>query len=238
MPKCHCSNCDPASSTQLIENLIWANKSNFDLIVNGEFTPGEVYNVKHKYPQKSCAFKKRKFTEADNLEISNFSNRLVGDLHQHYDSVVSPGGTIQSSDLFDEVDAKAVIACLDHIYSAKDLRCVIGGYSFQGQCNWIIRYKSSASIFSEGLSDFITPPQKRPKPTNPHPSNVIGLGPPPRPPTKKALVAEAARIRSMERKKEKERKELLDLKRKEQEAKESHLIQGKHYLTLWMYNLR
>jgi hypothetical protein len=205
--------------------------------VNGEFTPTEVYNVKHKYPQKSCPFKKRKFTEADALEISDFSSRLVGALHRHYDSVVSPHGTIQASDLFDELDAKAVLACLDHIYSDKDLRCVIGGDCFVGQCdwlfNWIIGYKSTPEIRSGGLSNVIDAPKKKAKTTNPHPKHVIGLGQPPRPPTKKALAAEAARIRSMERKRDKEQKDLVESKRKEQiakimkEAKESHPSQGK-----------
>jgi hypothetical protein len=237
MPQCRCSNCDPAASDQVIKNLVWADQSNFDQILDGTFTTKEVYDLKHKYPQKSSTLKKRKFTEADNLEILDFSTRLVGDLHRHYNSIVSPKGAIDASYLFDEDDAKAILSCFDHIYSATDLRGVIGGDCFVGQCewifDWIIGFRLSPSSTVEGGSNIISVPKKKAKAGTSSSRAVIGLGAPPRAPTKKALAAEAARIKSIERQKAKEKKDLVDSSRRKQvaqimwEAKQSHMSRGK-----------
>ncbi|KAA1133636.1 ATP-dependent DNA helicase sgs1 [Puccinia graminis f. sp. tritici] len=220
MPACRCSNCAPEDSARLMKHLIYANSSNFDAILDDKFTSDK---LKHKYPQKAGLKRKRKFTEADDIELADFCSRLGGDLYHHYDHDVSPGGTITASDLFTDEDATTILASIDHVYTASDLRELIGGDCFDGESDWIFawigRYRSSNLI----SSDSSIPAAKKTRKTHPSPpgkkvitQEELGKGPAPRGPTKKALAAEAARLRSMERKLAKEAKDAeVDRRRKQ-----------------------
>jgi hypothetical protein len=223
MPVCQCSNCAPEDCSRLVENLIHANQSNFDSILDGTFSSSVPYNIKHKYPQKPTLKKKRKFTEADEIEIGDFSHRLVADLHHHYETKVSPGGIIQALDLFGYDDCKAILASLDNINSSADLRGVIGGDCFIGQADWIFewisRFRDSDSFSSTRVDQV---PKKVRSSVTVKASKIastqgnLGRGLPPRGPTKKAMAAEAARIRSLERKNAKERKDADNERRRQQ----------------------
>ncbi|EFP90574.2 uncharacterized protein PGTG_16600 [Puccinia graminis f. sp. tritici CRL 75-36-700-3] len=242
MPVCQCSNCAPEESRVLMDNLVWANKSNFDLILDGKFTPSKPSDLKCKYPQKTCSIKKRKFTEYDEVEVSAFTSRLLADLYGHYDSVVSPGGIVPASYMFDDDDGKAVLASLDYIYTAADLRGVIGGDCFVGQStwifDWIIRFRSIATRPSDSTTTMPPCPKARKTTTvtTVKPRGAIGMGSAPRPPTKKAIAAEAARKRSVERKEAKAIKDLADMKRRKQvaeimlETRNAQQAQGMFYL--------
>jgi hypothetical protein len=218
IPACQCSNCAPLATMKLMEDLVFANESNFDQILNGHFTHPHPYNIKMKYPQKAVPMKKRKFTEEDTLEISGFSAHLLTDLQHHYISEVSPNGTLLSEDLFLADDCVAILASLDHITKVKDLRMVIGGDCFEGQSEWLMNYKSSGSFHNDTMPAAC--PQKKRKSAQAVTKSIsqiaLGVGLPPRPPTKKALAAEASCIRSLERKEAKEKKAADLIRRRQQ----------------------
>ncbi|EFP92572.2 uncharacterized protein PGTG_18704 [Puccinia graminis f. sp. tritici CRL 75-36-700-3] len=175
-----------------------------------------------KYPQKAVPMKKRKFTEEDALEISGFSAHLLTDLQHHYISEVSADGTLLSEDLFLADDCVAILASLDHITNVKDLRTVIGGDCFEGQSEWLFQwlmnYKSSGSFHNNTMPAAC--PQKKRKSAQAVTKSIsqiaLGVGLPPRPPTKKALAAEDSRIRSLERKEAKEKKAADLIRRRQQ----------------------
>ncbi|KAA1098389.1 ATP-dependent DNA helicase sgs1 [Puccinia graminis f. sp. tritici] len=223
MCACRCSNCETEKSDRLLEHLVHANLSNFDSILDDTFSTSQPYNLRHKYPQKKTTMRKRKFTEADDQEISDFSARLVGDLSQHYDDHIAPEGTILASHFFGEEDCKAILASIDSIYSGNDLRGVIGGDCFPGESDWIYQwlcdFKSSGTMQQSSSGPL---PKKRRTPITNLPKRStltqqkLGHGVAPRPPTKKAVAAEAARIRSIERKNAKEKREADAEKRRQQ----------------------
>ncbi|POW04136.1 hypothetical protein PSHT_11374 [Puccinia striiformis] len=58
----------------------------------------------------------------------------------YYDNVVSPGGSVQGCDLFDEDDCVAILANLDNISDAPSLRNIVGGECFVGQLEWLHKW--------------------------------------------------------------------------------------------------
>ncbi|KAA1129555.1 ATP-dependent DNA helicase sgs1 [Puccinia graminis f. sp. tritici] len=198
MPVCQCLNCAPEDSRVLMENLVWVSKSNFDLILNGKFTPPKPYNLEWKYPQRTGAIKKQKFTKADEVEVSEFTSQLPAHLYWNYDLAVSLGGIVPASYLFDDDDAKAVLASLDYIYTAANLQGVIGGDCFVGQStwiyDWIIKFRSTATRPSNSMTTRLPAPKawKTTTVTKAKAHRDIGLGAAPRTPTKKAIAAEAS----------------------------------------------
>ncbi|KAA1128734.1 ATP-dependent DNA helicase sgs1 [Puccinia graminis f. sp. tritici] len=223
IPVCRCSNCEPGASGKLMEDLVFANKSNFDDILNGEFVAPRPYNIKIKYPNRPKSIKKRKFTEEDELEISEFTHALMTDLHHHYNSEISTEGTLLPEDLFVEADCLSVLASLGLISNFKDLRALIGGDCFVGQSEWLfqwlVNYKTTALASRPKISPGapLTKKQKASQTkTKAADRQGLGLGLAPRPPTKKALAAEAARIRSIEKRQAKEKKDEDDKRRREQ----------------------
>ncbi|KAA1110508.1 ATP-dependent DNA helicase sgs1 [Puccinia graminis f. sp. tritici] len=243
---CRCSNCSPQASKKLMEDLIFANQSNFDQILDGDYSPPHPYNIKKKFPQKAAPMKKRKFTEEDTLETSEFSAHLLTDLLQHYNSEVAPDGILVLEDLFCQDDCVAILASLDHILNPKDLWTVIGGDCFEGQSEWIFQWLIQFKSSPQHAMPAACPPNKRKGPpamTNSMtqealgvPKSIsqeaLGVGRPPRPPTKKALAAEASRIRSLERMEAKEKKAADLIRRRQQisrimsDTKASHGIRN------------
>jgi hypothetical protein len=228
---CRCSNCSPQASKKLMEDLIFANQSNFDQILDGDYSPPHPYNIKKKFPQKAAPMKKRKFTEEDTLETSEFSAHLLTDLLQHYNSEVAPDGILVLEDIFCQDDCVAILASLDHILNPKDLRTVIGGDCFEGQSEWIFQWLIQFKSSPQHAMPAACPPNKRKGPpamtnsmtqealgvpTKSISQEALGVGRPPRPPTKKALAAEASRKRSLERMEAKEKKAADLIRRRQQ----------------------
>jgi hypothetical protein len=234
---CQFSNCAPQKADRLLELLVHANLSNFDSILDDKFSTSVPYNLRHKYPQKKTSMRKRKFNESDDQEISDFLDRLVGHLRQHYDSHIAPNGTILASHIFGEEDSKAILAVIDSIYSAKDLRGVIGGDCFPGKWDWIYQWLCDfKSLGTMQQSSSVPPPKKIRTPITNQPKRStitqqkLGHGVAPRAPTKKAVAAEAARIRSIERKKAKEKRDADNEKRRQQVIQIMAETQGLHDL--------
>ncbi|KAI7949393.1 hypothetical protein MJO28_008214 [Puccinia striiformis f. sp. tritici] len=140
MPKCRCSNCAPVEAETLLECLTITNQDNFDMVMRDELAPPSKYNLKHKYPSRAAPVKKRKFTPADEAEIKEFTGLLLHDMIASYDNVVSPGGSVQGCDLFDEDDCVAILANLDNISDAPSLRNIVGGECFVGQLEWLHKW--------------------------------------------------------------------------------------------------
>ncbi|POV95452.1 hypothetical protein PSTT_16254 [Puccinia striiformis] len=140
MPKCRCSNCAPVEAETLLECLTITNQDNFDMVMRDELAPPSKYNLKHKYPSRAAPVKKRKFTPADEAEIKEFTGLLLHDMIAYYDNVVSPGGSVQGCDLFDEDDCVAILANLDNISDAPSLRNIVGGECFVGQLEWLHKW--------------------------------------------------------------------------------------------------
>ncbi|KAH9456485.1 hypothetical protein Pst134EB_012683 [Puccinia striiformis f. sp. tritici] len=140
MPKCRCSNCAPVEAETLLECLTITNQDNFDMVMRDELAPPSKYNLKHKYPSRAAPVEKRKFTPANEAEIKEFTGLLFHDMIAYYDNIVSPGGSVQGCDLFDEDDCVAILANLDNISDAPSLRNIVGGECFVGQLEWLHKW--------------------------------------------------------------------------------------------------
>ncbi|KAH9470560.1 hypothetical protein Pst134EA_007807 [Puccinia striiformis f. sp. tritici] len=164
MPACRCSNCAPEAAQTLLKCLSIASKENFDNIMDDQLAPPENYNLKHKFPSKRPAVKKRKFTEKDAPEVKEFSRVLCEDLYNHYNNNISPGGSISASDLFDLDDCSAILAHLDNINEPRYLRRLIGGDSFAGQIEWLYKwitiFKASRAANQPVISNSPSAPNK------------------------------------------------------------------------------
>ncbi|KAA1069137.1 ATP-dependent DNA helicase sgs1 [Puccinia graminis f. sp. tritici] len=184
MPKCKCSNCAPHVVRLVLEGLFAANNSNFDDILDDLFAPSMPYNLKHKYPTKSSLVKKRKFTKDDDDEVDHFASHLLNNLYLFYDTEVSPGGTIQVSDLFGK----------DDDFKSKPQPMNTSTRTLTQPTK---KPRKSGSASAQAI---------------PTTAMDVGQAPSPRPPTKKALAQEESRRKSLERqaakKMEDEKKEL------------------------------
>jgi hypothetical protein len=214
----------------LIDNLVFANKSNFDSIITDKFDTTEGRNISFKYPTKPAQLRKRKIPDADRPDIDAFKTQLISDLHACYDQQFGVGLPLSASEVFGDEEAEAIVSYLHQINTADDLRVIIGGECYDGQLAWLFEQVTSykSALAAKGRSA----PQKKAKPVpptpasgsnpNPHVSSLTGQKRSPlgaiRPPTKKTLAAEASRRRSLEKKAQEELWLLSEQKRKDQIA--------------------
>ncbi|KAA1067813.1 ATP-dependent DNA helicase sgs1 [Puccinia graminis f. sp. tritici] len=213
MPTCRCSNCSPTKSASVIEALSVANNENFDEILNDNFLLSNIYNIKHKYPQRTATIKKRKFTEDDAPEIDQFATELMTDFNNHYNTNVRPGGSTQGSDIFDKDDCQAILAQLDTLTDSVQLKQIIGGDCFVGQSSWLFdwvtNYKSK-QLRNQPTKDVVRIAKKPKAPLAAVPSLIgptsAAANQVPRKPTKKALAAQEAQRKALERQEAKKRK--------------------------------
>ncbi|KAA1116312.1 ATP-dependent DNA helicase sgs1 [Puccinia graminis f. sp. tritici] len=224
MPKCNCSNCAPEAGRLVMEGLVFANKSNFDDIINDAFVPPISYGLKHKYPKKPSMVKKRKFTEDDEEEIDCFAARLLSDLYLFYDTEVSPGGTILASDLFGKDECVSVLASLENISQVQDLRSVVGGECFVGEAQWLFNWITEFKLKPQTMNTpagTLTKAIKKPRNTGKASAQAVSTipdgvrqAPAPRPPTKRALAQAESRRKSLERQAAKKREdEIKEIRR-------------------------
>ncbi|EFP76488.1 uncharacterized protein PGTG_02929 [Puccinia graminis f. sp. tritici CRL 75-36-700-3] len=136
---CRCSNCEPGASLTLINNLPLANRENFDDILLDRFTPISVPDITAKYPKKRIATRKRKFSPEETCALNVLKCELITAMHDMYDTVVAPGGTLVGADLFDNDEAEALAFNLDNIHTRDNVRAVIGGECFAGQLDALLR---------------------------------------------------------------------------------------------------
>ncbi|KNE88183.1 hypothetical protein PSTG_18422, partial [Puccinia striiformis f. sp. tritici PST-78] len=132
MCRCLCSNCEPTKSKTLVKNLVFANKDNFDNILQDTYQPTEARDLTHKYPPKRVSLRKRKVPEAERPIMEEFMAQLTTDLHKHYDTTFGAGGPLGSSDIFGAEEADAIATYMHHIRTPGDIRGIIGGECFDG----------------------------------------------------------------------------------------------------------
>ncbi|KAI9610873.1 hypothetical protein H4Q26_008717 [Puccinia striiformis f. sp. tritici PST-130] len=186
--------------------------------MDDQLAPPENYNLKHKFPSKRPAVKKRKFTEKDAPEVKEFSRVLCEDLYNHYNNNISPGGSISASDLFDLDDCSAILAHLDNINEPRYLRRLIGGDSFAGQIEWLYKwitiFKASRAANQPAKGNPILPTESIKRPTVPKKTSKI-----PRQPgalTKKGRERQERERVAREKKLEKDETERIKQARKDQ----------------------
>ncbi|KAI7942920.1 hypothetical protein MJO29_012764 [Puccinia striiformis f. sp. tritici] len=141
--KCLCSNCSPTESNTLLHNLVFANRNNFDNILQGTFQAPGTRNISLKYPAKRPSLRKRKIPEAERHVMDLFKAQLVAECHDYYESTFGSGGPIEATDIFGDKEAEAIVLYLHHINAAQDVRGVIGGECFDGQVQWLYEKISS-----------------------------------------------------------------------------------------------
>ncbi|KAI7952187.1 hypothetical protein MJO28_007871 [Puccinia striiformis f. sp. tritici] len=235
--RCLCSNCEPTKSKTLVKNLVFANKDNFDNILQDTYQPTEARDLTHKYPPKRVSLRKRKVPEAKRPIMEEFMAQLTTDLHKHYDTTFGAGGPLGSSDIFGAEEADAIATYMHHIRTPGDIRGIIGGECFDGQLLWLFEAMSSFKTQQEKNTTPV--PKKKARVTSAPAclstnaprftrhsgvsntteipvtiSPVVG----PRPPSKTALEAAAAAQRSLERKAQQERTRIAKQNRKDQLA--------------------
>ncbi|PLW08365.1 hypothetical protein PCASD_03271 [Puccinia coronata f. sp. avenae] len=132
MPLCDCSNCNPAGSESVMEALSMATKDNFDDILQNTYTGPVNVDLTPKYPPRANNPMKRKFTEDDKAEIETFTKHLSNNLHNYYDTEISPDGNLRGADLFDADDCVAILSHMGNIVEPKYLKKIIGAECFEG----------------------------------------------------------------------------------------------------------
>ncbi|KAH9442677.1 hypothetical protein Pst134EA_031647 [Puccinia striiformis f. sp. tritici] len=237
MCRCLCSNCEPTKSKTLVKNLVFANKDNFDNILQDTYQPTEARDLTHKYPPKRVSLRKRKVPEAERPIMEEFMAQLTMDLHKHYDTTFGAGGPLGSSDIFGAEEADAIATYMHHIRTPGDIRGIIGGECFDGQLLWL--FEAISSFKTQQEKNTTPVPKKKARVTSAPAclstnaprftrhsgvsntteipvtiSPVVG----PRPPSKTALEAAAAAQRSLERKAQQERTRIAKQNRKDQLA--------------------
>ncbi|KAI9613784.1 hypothetical protein H4Q26_009631 [Puccinia striiformis f. sp. tritici PST-130] len=130
--------------------------------------------------------------------MESFKAELMSDLHEHYDRCFGSGGALSAADIFGEEEADAIVEYLHHINHVRDVRGVIGG------THAICIRSDECNHRGPSRTGSITVDGDKPL--------ARGSWSCPRPPTKKALAAEASRLRSIE----KEKRVLSEQKRKAQ----------------------
>ncbi|PLW24035.1 hypothetical protein PCASD_14506 [Puccinia coronata f. sp. avenae] len=71
-PPCVCSNCAPTKAASLMDNILFASNNNFDDIMNDNFVPPQIVNLKPKYPARRSGIRKRKFSEPTRVSLDKF----------------------------------------------------------------------------------------------------------------------------------------------------------------------
>ncbi|KAA1137117.1 ATP-dependent DNA helicase sgs1 [Puccinia graminis f. sp. tritici] len=230
MSPCKCSNCASSEAATLLDNLVLANKSNFDSIITDQFVTTEARNLSGKYLTKQAQLRKRKIPEADRPVFDAFKARLITDLHNYYSAQVG-SSVLPAGNIFGDDEAEGIVSYMHHINQPNDIRGLIGGECFNGQLEWLFdrvctfrsdvidqlesgrpkRPRASVGVDNAPSGSILTPSSSTPRQIS-HP--VVN-----RPPTKKALAAEASRRRSLERKAQNELWLISEQKRKEQVAR-------------------
>ncbi|POW19388.1 hypothetical protein PSHT_04730 [Puccinia striiformis] len=224
MCRCLCSNCEPTKSKTLVKNLVFANKDNFDNILQDTYQPTEARDLTHKYPPKRVSLRKRKVPEAERPIMEEFMAQLTTDLHKHYDTTFGAGGPLGSSDIFGAEEADAIATYMHHIRTPGDIRGIIGASVLMANSTGKnttpvpkkkARVTSAPACLSTNAPRFtrhsgVSNTTEIPVTISP----VVG----PRPPSKTALEAAAAAQRSLERKAQQERTRIAKQNRKDQLA--------------------
>jgi hypothetical protein len=118
---CQCSNCLSAESAKLLKHLVLANQDNFDTILNDSFDPPSIPDISHKYPSKQPAPQKRKFLDLEMVPLNEFKFQLISSMEDMYNRVVPSGGPLAACDLFDIIEADAIILNLHNISSTDNI---------------------------------------------------------------------------------------------------------------------
>ncbi|PLW55461.1 hypothetical protein PCANC_07071 [Puccinia coronata f. sp. avenae] len=69
---CVCSNCAPTKAASLMDNILFASNNNFDDIMNDNFVPPRIVNLKPKYPARRSGIRKRKFSKPTRVSLDKF----------------------------------------------------------------------------------------------------------------------------------------------------------------------
>ncbi|KAA1131787.1 ATP-dependent DNA helicase sgs1 [Puccinia graminis f. sp. tritici] len=230
MTPCRCSNCSTEAAPTLINNLVWANKDNFDSIIADQFVTAESRDLTLKYPTRPTPFRKRKIPDSDRPEIDAFKAELITNLHRYFNETFGGGLPLPAAEVFGDEEAEAIVTYMHHINTPNDIRGIIGGKCYDGQLVWlfdqVITYKNSLA----GKMRSAPPKKAKANPPGPgtDPTDVTALASTSahqllprggaRPPTKKSLAAEASRRKSLEKKAQEELWLISEHKRKEQIA--------------------
>jgi hypothetical protein len=137
MSPCACSNCAKPEAATLLDNLVFANKDNFDQIISDQFLTSETHDIGHKYPSKQTSLRKRKIPDADRPEFDSFKCQLISNSHDDYISWFGPG-LFPPGDVFGNEEAEAIVCYMHHINTVNDLRGIIGGKCYDGQLDWLL----------------------------------------------------------------------------------------------------
>ncbi|OAV95675.1 hypothetical protein PTTG_26553 [Puccinia triticina 1-1 BBBD Race 1] len=210
MLKCRCFNCAAAQVPKLMNNLIFANKENFDDIINNNFQTAEVRDISVKYPAKQTSLRKKKILDNERPALEVFKAQLIADLHEDYNSRFEAGGPLCDEDIFGEEEANSIVSYMHHIHTPNDIRGIIGGQCYEGLLTWLFNQITKFKISLEGDTVCGRAAPKRLKLSLPSVQTPSTNGGPktksvasksgPRPPTKKELAAEASCLRSVEKK--------------------------------------
>ncbi|EFP91556.2 uncharacterized protein PGTG_17610 [Puccinia graminis f. sp. tritici CRL 75-36-700-3] len=230
MSPCACSNCASTEAANLLDNLVFANKSNFDSIITDQFVTTEARDISAKYPTKQAQLRKRKIPDCDRPVFDAFKARLIADLHEYYIAQVG-SSVLPAVNIFGDEEAEGIVSYMHHINKPNDIRGLIGGECFDGQLDWL--FDRVSTFKSDVIDEMRSVPPKKPRPSlgvdiSPSGSTAAPSSSTPmqsssqvvnRPPTKRALAAEASRRRSLERKAQNELWLISEQKRKEQVAR-------------------
>ncbi|KNF05646.1 hypothetical protein PSTG_01049 [Puccinia striiformis f. sp. tritici PST-78] len=219
MCKCMCSNCAAAESKNLMANLMTL----FILVKSAILVSNTRKNAPPSGSARSQTRKDTTWSHSKRSSCLIYTNITIGALAR--------GGALSAADIFGEEEADAIVEYLHHINHVRDVRGVIGGECFDGQAKWLFERISSFKCETQPGSGSVQRKKARmpsasdqtsvitEDPAAQVPSLLTGTnlsqgapGRAPRPPTKKALAAEASRLRSIE----KEKRVLSEQKRKAQ----------------------
>ncbi|WAR54060.1 hypothetical protein PtB15_3B570 [Puccinia triticina] len=133
-----------------MNNLIFANKENFDDIINNNFQTAEVRDISVKYPAKRTSLRKRKMLDNERPALEVFKAQLIADLHEDYNSQFEAGGPLCDEDIFGEEEANVIVSYMHHIHTPNDIRGIIGGQCYEGQLTWLFNQITKFKISLEG----------------------------------------------------------------------------------------
>ncbi|KAA1112809.1 ATP-dependent DNA helicase sgs1 [Puccinia graminis f. sp. tritici] len=140
-PSCKCSNCVVVSGQQLVENLRYLTKENFERAIDStlDFPPPEAdsNNAVLKKKQTRRAANAALGTENDQVILARFKANMITSFHQFYEAQMGCSARFSASSLFHDEHANTLVENLDEIQSATDLYHLIGGEFICGQLEFL-----------------------------------------------------------------------------------------------------
>ncbi|KAA1076521.1 ATP-dependent DNA helicase sgs1 [Puccinia graminis f. sp. tritici] len=157
-PPCKCSNCAVVSGQQLVENLRYLTKENFESAMDNtlDFPPPDSNDAVLKKNQTRRAANAALGTENDQVILARFKADMITSFHQFYEAQMGCSARFSASSLFHDEHADTLLENLDEIQSAADLYHLIGGEVICGQLEFLYdligRFKEN-DLYQEHLDN-------------------------------------------------------------------------------------